>query len=63
MTAAELQLANDARAIVNRAVNTLADKGWNEEANDLERDLRTCKNLSDILLVRDDAEDLLARVA
>ena len=60
MTAQELALANEARAIIHRAINTLAYANLNEEADDLERDLRTCRRLPDFLMVREEAEDLLA---
>lgn len=63
MHAAELAIANDCRAIVYRAVNTLADAGFNTEADELENDLRHCFGAADFLMVRDDAELWLGRLA
>jgi hypothetical protein len=59
----ETEIADQAVQIITRAINALDDGNWKEEADDLERDLRTCWNLPELLLTRDDAEDFLARLA
>ncbi len=58
----EARIADEAVQIITRAINALDDGNWKEEANDLERDLRSCWNLPELLLTREDAEDFLARL-
>lgn len=53
----------EADLIIRQAVAALEDGGWMEEAADLDRDRRWSVTAKDILLVRDDAEDFLARLA
>jgi hypothetical protein len=56
----EQQLWDKATADINSAIERLLDGGWKEEARDLERDLRTSVTLADLLMVREDADDLLS---
>lgn len=49
--------------LVRQAVIALEAAGWQEEANELDRDRRWSVTLKDMLLVREDAEDYLARLA
>lgn len=53
----------EADLIIRQAVAALEAGGWQEEANDLDRDRRWSVTYQDILMVRDDAEDFLARLA
>lgn len=52
----------EAHLLIQKAVLALEEAGWKEEARDLDRDRRWSTTTADILLVRDDAEDFLARL-
>lgn len=53
----------EADQLIRQAVAALEAAGWTQEANDLDRDRRWSVTYADMLMVRDDAEDFLARLA
>jgi hypothetical protein len=58
-----MTIFQEADLLIRQAVIALEGAGWQEEANDLDRDRRWSVTAKDILLVREDAEDFLARLA
>lgn len=63
MTTETLTVFQAADQLIRQAVLALEAGGWNEEARELDRDRRWSVTAADILMVRDDAEDYLARLA